>query len=194
MDATKMHVMTDIRSEFNIQGKLNDAIAELVCKDVTVVAKQFSEKSRNITLQTAYEYAAAAGGRIAFVRDDDWDFWHQDTSSTYGQVQEALSTANERVEYFKNLLQSEKKRAEWLEKLVMKLEMNLDKKEGAIDRKDAVIAKKDDVITELLVKNGVLHERQETTPVELEQQHTHENVYDDPGAHEVFMQSHLIME
>lgn len=155
MDAMKMHVMMEIKDFFKTQGKDNTDIAELVHKDVTVVAKQFAEKNGSQTLATAYGYAEAAGGRIIFVSDEDYDLWQK-------MKQEApvmQSTLNDREQRLRNMSETVKSMAAQIEsqtKIIQRLEKQLDDKDESIRRKETVIARKDGVIADLLRKAGVI--------------------------------------
>lgn len=155
MDASKMHVMLDIKDAFKSQGLGTEDIAELVHKDSTVVSKQFSEKNGTQTLQTAYGYAEAARGRIVFVLDDEYERWKNEES----ELEALKADLRDRDTRLGNMSETVKSMAAQIEsqtKIIQRLEKQIDDKEDSIRRKEAVISRKDGVIGELLRKAGVI--------------------------------------
>lgn len=148
MDASKMHVIMDIKDEFQKQGKDNGAIAEIMHKDKSVVDKQFAEKNGTQTLLTAYGYAEAAGGRIIFMLDEEWERL-QAIEKEYIELQEAIRDRDRRLSNMSETAKSMAIQIAANEKTIARLEAKIDEKEKAIDRKDGVIA-------DLLRKNGII--------------------------------------
>lgn len=148
MDAQKMHVMLDIKDAFKAQGKGTAEIADLLHKDNSVVSKQFAEKNGSQTLLTAYGYAEAAGGRIVFLLDEEWDRLHGLEKEIH-DLQDALKERDQRLSVANESIGTMTKEIENQHKMILKLELNIEKKEATIDRKDATIAA-------MLRKSGVL--------------------------------------
>lgn len=155
MEASKMHVMLDIKDRFKAIGSDTNDIAELVHKDSTVVAKQFSEKNGSQTLLTAYGYAEAAGGRVCFMTDEEWDRLHSleqeihDLKDELSDRDRRLSTANESISTMTREIESQNR-------IIVRLEKNIEDKEDSIRRKEQVISGKDAMISELLRNAGVI--------------------------------------
>lgn len=155
MDASKMHVMLDIKDAFKAQGKDVSDIADIVHKDSTVVLKQFSEKNGSQTLATVYGYAEAAAGRIVFMTDADYDRLHameneiRTLKDDLRDRDQRLTSANESIAAMTRQIESQNT-------IIVRLEQNIDVKEESIRRKEIVIERKDSVIADLLRKSGVI--------------------------------------
>lgn len=139
MDAQKMHVMLDIKDEFKRRGNGTSDIAELLHKDSSVVAKQFAEKNGSQTLLTAYGYAEAAGGRIVFMLDEEWDRLHGLEREIH-DLQDALRDREQRLTAASDAISKMSNEIENQHNMIVRLEAKIDKKEETIDRKDAAIA------------------------------------------------------
>lgn len=155
MDATKMHVMLDIKDEFKSRGQDTKAIAELIHKDKTVVDKQFSEKNGTQSLLTAYGYAEAAGGRVVFMLDEEWERIKQ-IEKEYAELKDAMKERDQRLGNMAETAKSMAAQIEAQTKIIERLEKQIDDKDESIRRKEAAIARKDGVIAGLLKKAGAI--------------------------------------
>lgn len=155
MNATKMHVMLEIKDLFKLKGMSNEDIADILHKDATVVAKQFAEKNGSQTLATAYGYAEAAGGRIVFVSDELWEQWNKSEKEII-DLTASLQSKEQRLGNLSETVKSMAAQIESQTKIIQRLEKQLDDKDDSIRRKEAVISRKDAIIGELLTKAGAL--------------------------------------
>ena len=139
MEATKMHVMLDIKDEFKRVGMDNADVADATHKDKSTVDKQFAEKNGTQSLITAYGYAEAAGGRVVFMLDKEWERYKSieqeliDISDTLRDREQRLANLSETVKSLSSQVEAQRK-------MIERLEGMIDKKEEAIARKDAAIA------------------------------------------------------
>lgn len=155
MNADKMHVMLDIKDEFRAQGKDHNAIADVMHKEKSVVDKQLSAQNGTQTLLTAYGYAEAAGGRIMFMRDEEWERM----KSIEQECIELRESIKEHDRIIAGKADTEKVLTAQIQAqtaIIQRLEKQIDDKEDSIRRKEAVIARKDGVIAELLRKAGAI--------------------------------------
>lgn len=150
-----MHVMLDIKDEFKSRGQDTKAIAELIHKDKTVVDKQFSEKNGTQSLLTAYGYAEAAGGRVVFILDEEWERM-KEMEAEYPGLKESIRDRDSRLANMAEAANSMAKQIEAQTKIIERLERQIDDKDESIRRKDAAISRKDGVIAGLLKKAGAI--------------------------------------
>lgn len=139
MESAKMHVMLDIKDEFKRIGMDNADVADATHKDKSTVDKQFAEKNGTQSLITAYGYAEAAGGRVVFMLDKDWERY----KSIEQELIDISDTLRDREQRLANLSETAKSLSSQVEaqrKMIERLEGMIDKKEEAIARKDAAIA------------------------------------------------------
>lgn len=155
MDATMMHVMLDIKDEFKSRGQDTKAIAELIHKDKTVVDRQFSEKNGTQSLLTAYGYAEAAGGRVVFILDDEWERLKA-MEAEYPTLKETIRDLDQRLGNMAETAKSMAAQIEAQTKIIERLEKQIDDKDESIRRKEVAISRKDGVIADLLRKAGVI--------------------------------------
>lgn len=155
MDANKMHVMADIKTQYKSKGLDTGDISELVHKDKSTVDKQFAEKNGTQTLLTAYGYAAAAGGRVIFVLDEEWE----NLKAIEKEIPELREQLRDKEKQLANATEAARAAAQQIEaqtKIIQRLEKQLDDKDESIRRKEAVISRKDGVIGDLLRKAGAI--------------------------------------
>ena len=157
MDATQMHVMLDIKDTFKAQGKGTTEIADLLHKDNSVVAKQFAEKNGSQTLLTAYGYAEAAGGRIVFMLDDEWNRLHGMEQEIH-DLKDELRDRDNRLTVANESISAMTREIEKQHDLIQKLETRIKKKEEKIEEKERIIERKDSALHQLLFEKGVLKE------------------------------------
>lgn len=139
MESAKMHVMLDIKDEFKRIGMDNADVADATHKDKSTVDKQFAEKNGTQSLITAYGYAEAAGGRVVFMLDKEWERY----KSIEQELIDISDTLRDREQRLANLSETAKSLSSQVEaqrKMIERLEGMIDKKEEAIARKDAAIA------------------------------------------------------
>ena len=162
MKREEQHAMIDIYNDLVLQGYTKEKIAEIVHKDPSVVGKQITERHGNATLQTAYEYAEVAGGRVVYVRDADWERWHNidDLLADHEiQIKKLISEAELLNKQITNLTETNNSltlQREQQQKIIVKLEAKIDDKEAKIDHKDEIIETKDKALHELLAEKGLI--------------------------------------
>lgn len=155
MDASKMHVMMDIKDELKRQNMDNEDIAEKMSKEKSVVDKQLGAQNGTQTLLTAYGYAAAAGGRIVFMLDKDWERWKK-MEKELPELREQLKDKEKQLDAMKHEAEAASMKADTMNKTIQRLEKQVDDKEDSIRRKEAAISRKDGIIADLLRKAGAI--------------------------------------
>lgn len=155
MQAIKMHVMLDIKDYFKSLGMGHAEIADIMHKDKTVVDKQLSAQNGTQTLLTSYGYAEAAGGRVIFVRDEDWERLKQ-MEHEHAELLEQLRDRDQRLGNMSETLKSMSAQIDSQSRTIQRLENRLDDREDSIKKKDATIERKDSMIADLLRKSGAL--------------------------------------
>lgn len=158
----EQHAMIDIYNDLVMQGYTKEKIADKVHKDPSVVGKQITERHGNLTLQTAYEYAEVAGGRVVYVKDSDWERWHSmdqiisDYEIEVKRLKAEEEILNKQVTSLTETNESLTKQRESQQKIIIKLEANIETKEAKIDHKDEIIETKDKALHELLAEKGLI--------------------------------------
>lgn len=150
-----MHVMLDIKDYFKSQGKDHNDIADLMHKDKTVVDKQLSAQNGTQTLLTSYGYAEAAGGRVVFVMDEDWERWKA-MEKELPELREALRDKDKQIDALKSAATAASAQFGEMSRIIERLEKQIDDKDESIRRKEVAISRKDGVIADLLRKAGVI--------------------------------------
>lgn len=74
MNRDSMHVVIDMNAYREERKITRQELADIIGKDISAVNKQITERGGNLQLFTAYEYAAALGGAIKFLTDDECEF------------------------------------------------------------------------------------------------------------------------
>lgn len=141
METVKMYVMRDIE-EYRKQLKISySQLADMLMKDATVVKRQLTEVRGGVQLYTAYEIAAALGGKVVFVPPEQLS----DVTSTEREELNRQITALTEA----NLAQEARltKQAEIIERL-----------QNRIIEKDERLERKDDLIRQLLIEKNVIKE------------------------------------
>lgn len=137
MKATEMHVISQIIARLGELKLTRQALADIMCKDITTIKKQLTETRGNLSLLTVYDYAEALGGCITFLTDEELADL-QNVALLRAQLAEASKNAETQ-----GLLAQEnaalKAKIEKLEAKIEKLETRIDIKEDAISRKDRII-------------------------------------------------------
>lgn len=155
MDASKMHVMMDIKDELKRQNLDNEDVAEKMAKEKSVVDKQLGAKNGTQTLLTAYGYAETAGGRIVFMLDSEWEEW-QRMKKEYPEIQRKLKEKEISKGKMDSSVEVLTKQIDAQSRIIERLEKQIDDKDESIRRKEAAIARKDGVIAGLLKKAGAI--------------------------------------
>lgn len=148
MEASKMHVMLDIKDEFKRKGMDNAGVAAATHKDKSVVDRQFAEKNGSQTLLTGYGYAEAAGGRIIFMLDEEWDRL-QRLAQELSAAMDALRDREQRLGNLSETVNTLTLQNDAKDKLIERLEQRLDEKENSIKRKEEALVLKDKRISDL---------------------------------------------
>lgn len=73
MKESQMHVMMDICTQLERLGMTRSDLAEIMHVEPNTVNKQLTKQNGELTLATAYRYAAALHGAIVFLTDDEYD-------------------------------------------------------------------------------------------------------------------------
>lgn len=142
MDASKMHVMLDIKDEYKRKGMDNAGVAEATHKEKSVVDRQFAEKNGSQTLLTAYGYAEAAGGRIVFMLDEEWERLQQ-LAQDLADTRELLRDRDQRLGNLSESLKTMTMQNDAQAKIIARLEQRIEEKENSIKRKEEALTLKD---------------------------------------------------
>lgn len=156
MEASKMHVMLDIKDEYKRKGMDNAGVAEATHKEKSVVDRQFAEKNGSQTLLTAYGYAEAAGGRVVFLLDEEWERLQQ-LAQDLADARELLRDRDQRLGTLSETLKTMTMQNDAQAKIIARLEQRIDEKESSIKRKEEALTLKDkriEALTDRLLDGG----------------------------------------
>lgn len=136
MDRNEMHVVVDMNEFCLERGISKQSIADEMHKDLSVVKKQLSEKSGNMTLSTAYEYAEQLHGAIVFLSDAQLE------------KLKTLETLESRIEFYQAQHEQADQQIMALtdtvkqqQEVIRQQQAQLDRTYKKIDSKDAMLAR-----------------------------------------------------
>lgn len=155
MESAKMHVMLDIKDEFKRIGMDNADVADATHKDKSTVDKQFAEKNGTQTLLTAYGYAEAAGGRVVFLLDSEWEKMMR-AEKELSAINAVIADKDNRLSYLAETNNALASQIEAQRKMIERLESNIEKRDAKLEEKDAIISRKDAAIASMLRKSGTI--------------------------------------
>ena len=141
MKAEKMHVVIDMNDFCAVNGVSKNHLAEAMNKDVSAVKRQLSDRTGNLYLCTAYEYAEHLGGAIVFVTDQQYEDLQQIEilKAKISELDDMCEILRKRVSSFESENRAQEAQISSLIDSTKKLQSIIERKELAIERKDKTL-------------------------------------------------------
>ena len=147
MKESQMHVMMDICTQLERLGMTRSELAETMCIEPNTVNKQLVKQNGELTLATAYRYAAALKGAILFLPDEDVDLLRRSKD-----LQAEADALRQELASLRRECEDKETRLNRLSATIEKVQTQNDRFALKLEEKDAEIYRQSETVRRLLEK------------------------------------------